>query len=84
MANVTVRCSKCDAEIEFFRHFESGKSNPVDVLPSEKGNLVLDRPGNRYRVATAEEIEVARRDGKNLYISHFVTCPNAGEFRRKK
>jgi hypothetical protein len=59
------------------------RPNPIEVNPHEKGNLVIDRNKGLYRVATTTEIEVARRDKKNLYISHYATCPFAREFTKK-
>ena len=33
---------------------------------------------------TGEELEQAREEGKQLYLSHFATCPNARRHRKKE
>ncbi len=57
------------------------KANPIDVRPNRKGRLVIDPEKGRYRFATGNEVEMAATSGRNLYISHFETCPNAADHR---
>ena len=77
-------CRPCNKPLLWLRLFvkETGitseKPNPIDSEPNAKGNLVLDRERGIYRFATDEE----KQSGRNLYISHFATCPNARSFRR--
>jgi len=77
-------CTSCKKEFIKFRHFETGKKNPIEVKPHSKGNLVLNWEKGIYRFATPEEIEQAKIHNKNLYISHFATCPDAKSFRADK
>ncbi len=72
-------CRGCGAEIKFIK-LESGKFNPVDpellsiqdnfINPDE---MVVNKNGKTGRL-------------KNLtegYISHYSTCPNADDFRKR-
>jgi len=60
------------------------RPNPIEVKPHEKGNLVIDRNKGIYRFATKTEIEFARRENKNLYISHYSNCPFSKDFRNRE
>jgi len=72
-------CRGCGAEIKFIK-LESGKFNPVDTeLLSIQDNfinpdeMVVNKNGKTGRL-------------KNLtegYISHYSTCPNADDFRKR-
>jgi hypothetical protein len=70
-----VVCRSCKAPIVWARHEFTRRAMPLDAEPVENGNVVLE--GN-----------VARVVGPNVpvsgprYVSHFATCPNAGEHRR--
>lgn len=55
----------------------SGKMNPIDEEPSEKGNLVLIN--GKARFVTDED----RRLNRPLHTSHFATCENADDWRKK-
>lgn len=76
-------CKKCNAEILWLKHHETEKPNPVDAVGTPHGNLVIDREREIYRMATGNEKEMAKNDGKKLYVSHFSTCPAAEEFRNR-
>lgn len=78
------QCRSCGAEIKFIK-MKSGKWNPVD--PSKR---YIKKDGG-HEVLVTEEGELIQgtfatlEDGANGvgYISHFATCPAAGEFRRR-
>lgn len=57
---------------------------PVDVAPSEDGNVALMEP--RYhghlRSIVLGPLDTLTHDAP-LRKSHFATCPNAGEWRKK-
>jgi hypothetical protein len=89
-------CSRCGAEIwwatQVKKDFVAGtltpvpdaKPNPIDALPRPKdGNLVVNPERTQYRFATGNERQIAERNRKSLYVSHFVVCPSAKEFRKK-
>jgi len=82
-------CQKCKKEIIWLTALPTVKNpnprpNPVEARPHENGNLVIDRKQGVYRFATKTEIEVARRENKNLYISHFSNCPFSKDFKSKE
>ena len=81
-------CEACNAEIMFLMQanaegeYVSTKANPIEVKPHEKGNIVVNREKGVYRMATPNEKEIAKEHNKNLYISHFATCPKSKEFKK--
>lgn len=90
----TPTCRACPAEMFFAVQKKKegddpkkqAKNNPLDRLPDrERGNLRVDfstSPAS-YEVLSKEDATAARERGEDLYISHFVTCPNRGQFRRE-
>ena len=80
----TTKCRSCGAEIKFIK-LTNGKWNPVDV-----GRRTIKR-GEGNDVIVTDNGEVVRGtfcgmdDGGNCggYVSHFATCPNAGQFRKR-
>jgi hypothetical protein len=72
-------CKSCGAQIEWVRT-ESGKAMPLDIDPVDDGNLVV--VGGVASKWTPEldaaGIPPPRR------VSHFVTCPNAGDWRKPR
>lgn len=80
-------CKKCKAEIIWLKCQKkdgeiSDKPHPIDAEPNyDEGNLVISKEKGLYRHATGNEKEVARLNKKGIYTSHFMTCPNAEEFR---
>jgi len=63
-------CASCQAAIEWVRS-PYGKRMPLDLGLQLDGNLVVDAEG----VAYVTNDRPARR-------SHFVTCPQAGDWRK--
>lgn len=68
------RCSACGAPIQWCKTI-NGKSIPMDPDGDEHGNMTILDDGTA--------IHVKPEDGYGLYTSHFATCPNAEEFRRR-
>jgi len=57
---------------------------PIDPEPVDGGNLVLDSPTPRGPViATYADPAAPMVDDPLRYVSHFSTCPNADQHRRK-
>lgn len=73
-------CRSCKAPI-YWAATSNGKSMPVDAAPVEDGNVLLEfsASGIKGRVLSAKETHEGER-----YVSHFVTCPNSNNHRRKK
>jgi hypothetical protein len=79
------RCRSCGAQI-LWAFTPKGKTIPVEVVPSPKGNLRLFRDyngqgDNRVEYVSGSELN---REAGVLYVSHFVTCPNAEAWRRRR
>lgn len=74
-------CRSCGAAI-IWATMPSGKKNPLDAEPSLIGNVRLGDGGTAAPLRDAEILK-AREDGEALYISHFATCQNAAQHRRK-
>lgn len=82
-------CRGCGAAVTFVPTAATGKLMPLDRLPSERGNVRLDRTDWRRPTAVVlagAELEEAQRAAvEPLYLAHFVTCPRytAGEPKPK-
>lgn len=79
------RCRSCGAEIVWARS-QLGKRIPLDAEPTADGNVIL-RPDGAAIVLSGAGLAEARanRSGRvgTLHRSHFATCPQAGEWRKK-
>jgi hypothetical protein len=72
------RCKSCNADITWVITTR-GKKMPVDASPVLNGNLALEFKNGGYesRPATDEDRKLKRQ----LYISHFATCPQGPSWR---
>lgn len=70
------RCTACNARLVYLAHVRTGKIAPIEVDPSEDGNIVFDTDGRYRMLKKGEETTRARR--KN----HFSTCPDANRFHK--
>lgn len=79
-------CRSCGAPISWAFTLK-GKRLPMDPDPAENGNVILpiDEDGLPLPAIVFRDAEDAMDGfpGANRYLSHFVTCPNAGAHRRK-
>lgn len=74
-------CRECGKEIIWLRHKDTGKPAPIETEPAgAEGNIAISREKGLYRVATANERDIAKLYGKNLYLNHFSTCEFARFF----
>lgn len=83
---MTARSCSCGARI-VFAVTEHGKRMPVDELPAADGNVELEeRAGGVLlaRVLGKSAAAAARDAGRELYTSHFATCPDAVAYRQRK
>jgi hypothetical protein len=76
------KCRSCQAPVVFVRTAASGgaKSMPLDVEPTDAGNVWLNEKGQAVVVGAATPAP----DGARMFLSHFATCPNRAEHRRSK
>lgn len=66
----------CTARVWWLLSEASGAVAPIDVEPSERGNIVVDLVGGTYRVVGREsERADLRESGVDLHLNHHVTCP---------
>ena len=78
---MSASCGSCHAEIRWGRT-KAGKPIPVDAEPVEDGNLAvrLDEGELRTRVVRlGDPLEPGEWRG----TSHFATCPNADQHRKR-
>lgn len=82
-------CDACGAAFVFMKQKPTFKNpdpkpNPIERLPSDNGNLLVEWSTLTYSVVKKDEIEKAKRMGIKLHTSHFATCPKKERFRRPK
>lgn len=83
-------CRACGAPIGFIKTV-AGKTVPVDVeikkIDILHGSNVYVKPDGMCitgMIATPDEMEDPDSDIVEAYVSHFATCPNADQFRKKR
>ncbi len=69
------KCQSCGKPIRWCKT-TSGTNIPLDEAPTPQGNLVIDN--QVARTATPAD------GGKPRFMTHFATCPNAAQHRKKK
>lgn len=76
-------CRSCGASIRWERTL-NGKRIPLDADPHREGNVDVVFIGGEQvaLVLGAENAVAAQASGHQLFLSHFVTCPNAASHRR--
>jgi hypothetical protein len=73
-------CRACGAPMLWVEMLKSGKKNPLDPVPVKHGNIIIVGDGKAEAVSKNEPAA----PGELLYVSHYVTCPEAKKFRRPK
>lgn len=74
-------CRSCGAEVEWVV-LKSGKRNPLDPDPVDGGNIRVTGTHTDEQGRTSPLAEYVG-NGKGDRVSHFATCPNAAQHRRK-
>lgn len=77
------RCS-CGEECIMVPHHASGKLNPITVKCYEGGNIRIDLDSVIASQGTYAIVPKAEREANPIPrpVSHWATCPDAGNFRR--
>jgi hypothetical protein len=75
-------CQKCHAEIVLAKHKRTRNLAPIEVEPSEDGNILIT--GDEYEIVPKEEREKVKRRGFVLRKNHFATCAFAKSFAKAK
>lgn len=75
-------CRSCHEPVKWVTMADSGKANPLDAVPVENGNIEVSLEEGREvgRVVPSKE---DRLFPVPLFTSHFVTCPQAKDWRKK-
>jgi hypothetical protein len=82
-------CRTCGAPIRWAVHVATGNRLPLDVEAREDGNLgVVEWQEPSGRALAVPIVAVNPSPGSQAtayrYTSHFATCPQAAEHRRKR
>lgn len=82
-------CRSCGAEIIWVESATTHRNMPVDVEPSEQGNIRLKRrapeiPPLAYVIGSTFDLAWLRQENVGLHTSHFVTCPQAPDWRSRR
>jgi hypothetical protein len=72
-------CRSCGAAI-VWAETPTGKMAPFDAVPTHAGQWGID---DRALTPKAAKIDGEANAGKPAFVSHFATCPFAGEHRRR-
>lgn len=75
-------CSSCKAPIRWKEIGDAGKQHPVDVRPAPNGNILIQDDGTA-RIVSRPELDTLRASRVPLFLSHFATCPNAAQHRKR-
>jgi hypothetical protein len=79
-----VKCRSCGAEITWAKT-STGATMPVDVAPSDDGNIVLlDGPRGFLAVTLHDDERRSYRPDKKRHKAHFATCPDANVHRKPR
>lgn len=65
------KCRSCGAEVIWVKTAK-GKSMPLEACAPSEGNIRI-----------TDNVAVYGQKGSGPYISHFSTCPQAGDWRKK-
>ena len=79
-------CRSCGAEIVWLVIRPGGRRMPVDLEPAPEGNVLADLAQGVGVVIPTGALADMKADTPDepFYLSHFATCPQAGEWRRKR
>lgn len=77
MARSAKRCRACESPIRFLQMEHSGKWSPVDARPSSLRGNILIVDGSVGRLLSTSDARHHRREGFDLYVSHWASCPGA-------
>jgi hypothetical protein len=79
---VITQCRSCHADI-VWTITEKGKRMPIDAYPVDEGNIrfIPGRPAHSVVAPHSLLDELDPADNGDRFLSHFVTCPHADQWR---
>jgi len=80
-----VKCRTCSAECFWAKTAATNQNMLVDLKPHAEGNMEIRWKSNRTLavVLSGQNLAWAREDHNQLWRSHFVTCPQADQWRKR-
>lgn len=72
------RCKSCNAEVFWIPSAAHGRLMILDFKPVSTGSILVR--GDKAHVVSLDAIP---EEGELRYVSHFATCPNADQHRKK-
>jgi hypothetical protein len=80
---MSATCSACHEPI-VFGQTDSGRKMPLNREPNADGNVLeIGRTGRMLAIRVLTKDELANPPAGRRFISHFATCPEKGQFRRR-
>ncbi len=79
-------CSSCQAPL-WWVLTEGGRRMPLDPDPTPQGNVIVTGQDARppvVKVLGGSPLAQARASGRDMYTSHFATCPSAEQRRDRR
>lgn len=73
-------CRSCGAPVLWART-RAGKAMPLDAAPTADGNVAL-LGTNGCEVLAGQSLAAARAEHRELYLTHYATCPQADAWRK--
>lgn len=73
-------CQRCHARVVMARHVRTKKPAPIEVEPSDDGNISIT--GDEYEVVPEAERAIYKQRGFPLRKNHFATCEFAKSFAK--
>lgn len=74
-------CRSCGAPVIWLTMRPGGRRMPVDAEPADDGNILVDLAALVGVVIPATGL--LEIPDEPFYLSHFATCPQANQWRRK-
>lgn len=74
-------CRSCGATVDWVA--TDRRKMPLDPCPDPKRGNVVRLSGDNALVLGHAEATERRARGDRLYLSHFATCPNADQHRKR-
>ena len=83
------RCHSCGAAIYWIGMAVTGRAHPVnpkpvEYVPDSKGPLQLIAKDGTAPRGRAPGLFDSPEDVRIAYVSHFATCPDAGQWRKSQ